>query len=228
VWRVLGVVGAGLIMGGASTGAPRGPNVDLTQPDHAAATPQIVAIEQLKLSDQLADFGERHADAIALVEAAKILKQASAVLKPPAAGLAGARTWESLLVRASQIAGANPAIIGLIADVRALKVRNIPTATADASLLSKSVKKGGADRLEVRFRAGEPALVYVRPVAELDLDLFIYDEFNNLICTGASGGHEAQCRWRPRWDGPYLVDIRNNNDTEVAYVLAINREIAAR
>jgi hypothetical protein len=156
-----------------------------------------------------------------------ILKQATAVLKPAGAGVRGARSWESLLARAGQIAGPNPTVKGLIADVRAYKVREIPKVPADASLLSKSVKQGGADRVEVRFRAGEPALVYVRPVPAVDLDLYVYDEFNNLICTGAGGGHDAQCRWRPRWDGPYLVDIHNNNDTEVEYVLAINREIMA-
>jgi hypothetical protein len=227
-WRlVTGVLGAGLIMVAAAGATPGEPNVDRTHPDHAAATPEIGAIEQLKLSDQLADFGERHADPLALVEAAMILKQATAVLKPAGAGASGARTWESLLVRAAQIAGPNPTVTGLIADVRAYKVRDIPRVPADASLLSKSVKQGGADRVEVRFRAGEPALVYVRPVTAVDLDLYVYDELNNLICTGASGGHDAQCRWRPRWDGPYLVDVRNNNDTEVAYVLAINREITA-
>ena len=165
------VLGAGLIVAAAAAVGTRGPNVDRTQPDHAAATKEIVAIEQLRLSDQLADFGEQHADAIALIEAARILKQANAVLKPVAATAPGARTWESLLTRASQLGSGNPTLAGLIADVRALKVRNIPTVPADASLLNKSVKQRGADRVEVRFKAGESAMVYVRPVAAVDLDL---------------------------------------------------------
>ena len=224
-WRVLGVVTGVAVMVVAAAGVkPHGPNVDRSKPP--SSTPLTEAIEQLRLSDQLADFGERHADAVALVEAAKIRKQAGAWLKPPSAAAPAGRTWESLLARAAQLDGSNPTVAGMSADVRALKVRSIPKGSV-ASVLNKSVKQRGADRLEVLFPASEPALVYVRPATAVDLDLFVYDEFNNLICTGASGGHDAQCRWRPRWDGSYLVDVRNNNDTEVAYVLAINREITA-
>ena len=226
-WRVAGsVLAVGLTVAAVSA-APHEPNIDRARPDHGAPTPQITAIEQLKLSNQLADFGELRKDPIALVEAAMILKQAGAVLKPASAGAAAANAWESLLARAAQIAGPNPTVAGLIADVRAYKVRNIPTLSADPSVFSKRVKQKGADRVEVRFRAGEPAMVYVHPVPEVDLDLYVYDEFNNLICAGSGGSHEAECRWRPRWDGQYLVDVHNNNDVEVAYVLAINREIKA-
>ena len=219
-WRLAVSVFAGAVLLGAAN-APHEPNIERT-PVATAGTAVTDAIEQLSLSDRLADFGELHKDPVALVEAAMIRKQASAVLKQAATA---PRSWESLLTRAAQVAGPNPAIAGLIADVRAYKVRNIPTINAtDASLLNKSIKQGGADRVEVRFSAGQPAVVYVHPVPEVNLGLFVYDEYNNLICTGEGESHEAQCRWRPRWDGSYLVDVRNNNDTEVAYVLAINRE----
>ena len=220
------ILTAGLAMA-ALAAAQHEPNIDRTHPDLGAATPQTVAIEQLRLSNQLGDFGEAHKDPIALVEAAMILKQTGAVLRPASAGVAGARTWESLLARAAQIAGPNPTVASLIADVRTYKVRSIPTVSGDPSLFNKSVKQKGADRVEVHFRAGAPAVVYVRPVPKVDLDLYVYDEFNNLICRGDGGNHEAECRWRPRWDGQFLVDVHNNNETEVAYVLAINREIKA-
>jgi hypothetical protein len=227
--RVLGGVVAGLAAAGlvlAAGSVPHEPNVEVTQL-RSAGTPVTEAIEQLSLSDRLADFGELHKDPVALVEAAMIRKQAGGVLKHTGT-YPEPRTWESLLTAAAQVAGPNPTIAGLIADVRAYKVRNIPTINAaDASLLNKSIKQRGADRVEVRFEAGQPAVVYVHPVPAVNLGLFVYDEYNNLICTGEGESHEAQCRWRPRWNGSYLVDVRNNNDTEVAYVLAINREIGA-
>jgi hypothetical protein len=220
----IGLLGMGVVPIAPAGTAPHEPNI-LT---HAgpASTPATLAIEQLALSDRLADFGEQRKDPVALVEAAMIRKQTTTVLRHTEVS-DEPRTWESLLARARQIAGSNPTITGLIAQVRAYKVRNIPTVPGDASVLNKNVKQRGADRVEVRFSAGQPAVVYVRPVPEVNLDLSVYDEYNNLICTGAGESRDVQCRWRPRWDGLYLVDVRNNNDTEVAYVLAINREIGA-
>ena len=198
------------------------PNIDTGPAGHAAATPAMEAIEQLELANKLADFGERQADPVALVEAAKLLKRASATM--PAKGKAeGMRTWESLLIRASQLAGSNPTVANLAADVRAYKVRDIPRLDG-ASMTNKTVKADGADRVEVTFHAGQMAMVYVRPTPPVDLDLYVYDEFENLICSGPNGGHESQCRWRPRRDGQFLLDVRNKNNTEVAYVLAINSE----
>jgi hypothetical protein len=62
-------------------------------------------------------------------------------------------------------------------------------------------------------------------MTDVDLDLFVYDDLNNLICSGGGAEHNAQCRWRPRHDGSYLIDVRNNNEAEVDYELAINREL---
>lgn len=208
--------------------AGKGPNVDLSHSGHGAETPATSAIEQLRLSDGLADFGERTADPVALVEAAKIRRLLPAALRGPKNAGANVRTWESLLIRAAQLAGSNPAVAGMIADVRAYKDRDIPPIAADVSLLHKQIKQNRADRAEVRFKAGELASVYVRAEATANLDLYVYDELNNLICAGAGGGQDAHCRWRPRWDGPYLIDVHNNNDFEVEYVLAINRELVAR
>ena len=202
------------------------PNIDTGPAGRAAATPAVEAIVQLELADKLADFGERQADPVALVEAAKLLKRASATM--PANGSApGMRTWESLLMRASQLAGSNPVVTNLIADVRAYKMRDIPKIEG-STMLNKTIKADGTDRVEVSFHAGQMAVVYVRPMSSVDVDLYVYDEFENLICSGPNGGHESQCRWRPRRDGQYLLDVRNKNNSEVAYVLAINSEITGQ
>ena len=205
--------------------APQEPNIDRSP---AADTAETSAIDQLRLSDRLADFGERTADPVALIEAAKIRK----LLPPPfnAASNAGAdtRTWETLLARAAQLGGSNPTVTVLIADVRRLKGRDIPVIPLQIKLLHKLIHKNGADRAEVHFLAGEIAVVYVKPAGTVDLDLFVYDDLNNLICAGGGSGHEAECRWRPRHDGSFLIDVRNNNSAEVDYELAINREIVQR
>jgi hypothetical protein len=216
----------GVLFGSAlalwAVAAPQELNVDRSPVPDTAAT---LAIDELRLSNTLADFGERRADPIALIEAAKIRK-----LLPPPLNLGsdtapGTRTWQSLLARAAQFAGADPMAKAFIADVRSLKVRDIPIIPAGIKFLRKQIKQKAADRAEVRFLAGELAVVYIHPIEGVQLDLFVYDDLNNLICTGGSTGQGLECRWRPRRDGSYLIDVRNNNSAEVDYELAINQEL---
>jgi hypothetical protein len=224
-WRRL-KQGCGVVLGSGialcALAAPQDPNVDRSPASDTAAT---AAIDQLRLSDELADFGERSADPMALIEAAKIRKMLPPPLNAAPDASTEARTWQALLTRASQLAGPNPMVAAFITEVRRLKARNIPVIPIEISLLHKQIKQNSADRAEVHFLAGEIAMVYIRPVAEVDLDLFVYDDLNNLICTGGGTGHESECRWRPRRDGSYLIDVRNNNAADVDYELAINRQI---
>jgi hypothetical protein len=220
---------AGILLGCGITlvalAAPQEPNVDRTPGPDTAAT---AAIAQLRLSDVLADFGERNADPMALIEAAKIRKLLPPPLNSGSAAAPETRTWQTLLARAAQLAGPNPVVEAFIADVRHLKVRDIPVIPSGINLLHKQIKQNAADRAEVHFMAGEIAMVYIRPVPPVGLDLFVYDDLNNLICTGGGSGHESECRWRPRHDGSYLIDVHNNNTADVDYELAINREIVPR
>src|SRR5271170_3641424 len=99
------------------------PNVDRTPGPDTSAT---AAIAQLRLSDVLADFGERHADPMALIEAAKIRKLLPPPLNAEPAAGADVRTWQTLLTRAAQLAGPNPVVEAFISEVRHMKVRDIP------------------------------------------------------------------------------------------------------
>src|ERR1700677_2728562 len=109
------LIGCLVALGGRA--ASQDPNIDRSPvPDSPAAA----AIDQLRLSDALADFGEHNADPIALVEAAKIRK----MLPPPLSDSGSPdHAWESLLARAAQLGGTNPMVGSLINDVRHLKVR---------------------------------------------------------------------------------------------------------
>jgi hypothetical protein len=207
-----------------ATAASQDPNIDRSPAPDTAAT---AAISQLRLSDELAYFGERNADPIALVEAAKIRK----MLPPPLNGSneePSDHAWTALLARAAQLAGPNPMVSSFIDDVRHLRVRDIPVIPLNIKVVHKQIKGNAADRAEVRFLAGELAVVYVHPVNGAGLDFFVYDDLNNLICSGGGGAQGSECRWRPRRDGSYLIDVRNDNSADVDYELAINREIVPR
>lgn len=224
----------GILVAAAGAAVPRGSNIERgAKPGigSPAATALREALDRLQLSDALADYGERNGDPVALIQAAKIRKTLPPELTNSGVGsqvTAAGRTAETLLTRAAQIGGSNVTLTALIADARKSRDRDIPTIAAGAWLLTKVVKARAADRAEVNFKAGEPALVYVHTDLSADLDLFVYDEYNNLICADEASGQESQCRWRPRWNGSYLVDVRNKNEVEVSYELAINSQIKAR
>jgi hypothetical protein len=190
-------------------------NVDPDAKLDAADSPALSAVERLALSDRLAAYGERNADPVALVQAAKIRKG----LEP---GKAGKNAFEALLARAAQLAPDNPTIEALIADARSHRSRDLPLVGAGVSALSKLIPSRGADRADLTFRGSTPAVIYVRGPDNADLDLYVYDDYNNLICADESTSAEAQCSWRPRWTGTFLVDVRNKNDSEVPYVLTAN------
>jgi hypothetical protein len=203
----------------ASPGAdPRqGPNADPAAKLDAGQSPALSAVERLALSNRLAAYGERNGDPVALVQAAKIRKGLGA---GEASG--SGHTFEQLLERAGQLAPGNPAVRALIADARNYKSRDLPLLGAGISALSKLIGSRAADRADLVFQGETPAVVYVRSPEAADLDLYVYDEYNNLICSDENAGSEAQCRWRPRWTGSFLVDVRNKNDQEVEYVLTAN------
>ena len=211
----------------AASATPHEPNVAPTSVTRELPA-GAAAIEQLRLSDSLAEYGERTGDALALVAAAKIRKTLPTPLNTVAPGVTDARSWSALLKRATQLAAGDQNILGLIEDVRKLKGRDIPGIGDEVQLLHKKVTGKGFDRAEARFKAGELAIVYVQPEGTGQIALFVYDEFNNLICSGDGDTSRSVCRWRPRWDGSYLLDVRNYGSTDVAYRLAINREIVAR
>ncbi len=176
-------------------------------------------MERLSLSDRLAAYGNRAGDPVALVQAAKIRKGLSGTTQGRASG--GAE-FDALLARAAALAPGNPTVEALIADARSYRSRDLPLVSAGLSVLNKIIGSRAADRADLAFRGETPAVVYVKGPEQANLDLYVYDEYNNLICSDEDSGDEAQCRWRPRWTGTFLVDVRNQNDQEVAYVLTAN------
>jgi hypothetical protein len=222
ITRRLAAVAAATIIAflpAASPGAdPRqGPNVDPEAKLDAGQSPALSAVERLALSDRLAAYGLQAGDPVALVQAAKIRKG----LESGATGGSN-HTFEGLLERAAQLAPDNPAVRALIVDARSYRSRDLPLVGAGLYALSKLIGSQAADRADLVFLGETPAVIYVRSPATADLDLYVYDEYNNLVCADENAGSEAQCRWRPRWTGSFLVDVRNKNDQEVEYVLTAN------
>jgi hypothetical protein len=202
-------------------GEPRlGPNIDPSAKLDAEDSPLLSAVGRMALSDRLAAYGDNAADPVALALAAKIRKGVEAQL-PNVRDVRG-DSFTELLDRAQRLAPSDPTISALIADVRSYRSRDLPMLSAGVKALRSMILGNGQDRIELTFRGAEPAVVYVHVNADIDLDLYVYDEYNNLVCADESVGSEAVCRWRPRWTGSFLVEVRNKNDSRVEYVLTAN------
>jgi hypothetical protein len=65
------------------------------------------------------------------------------------------------------------------------------------------------DTFKVRFRGDEPARIAVSGDGDSDLDLYVYDENGNLVCSDTDDSDDMYCGWTPSWTGTFTVRIKN-------------------
>lgn len=206
----------------------KGPNTGAkaTAPSEAAA-----AVEALALADELALYGIRQNDPVALIQAAKMKKSAparalEAAKKTEGSGTKGADkssgydlSADALLARAEGMAAGNATLQGLINDAKSTKSRGAvrgPTVHAD------TVLAGNTDSYSLSFRGGEQAAVLVSGDGDTDLDLYVTDENGNQICADTDASDTMLCRWTPAWTGPFGIHVRNLGRVYNNYKLAVN------
>lgn len=203
--------------------AKKGTNVEKGK---KASGPQAQAVQLAALADQLATYGDKKKDAMALIMAAKI--QSEVGVQPtkhertsqPGKGAdkgkgekAGTapqprdNSVAGLVARAKQYAGDRKDLIALADDVAKAGARGVVTGP-----------KGGSYTVEARaadifsnavFRGGEVAAVAIRGDGDTDLDLVVIDENGNVICRADGPTDREACEWYPRWTGPYRIEVRN-------------------
>lgn len=78
------------------------------------------------------------------------------------------------------------------------------------------------DVYHVTFYGGELAEVAVRGDGDTDLDLFIYDEFGNLVASDIDGGDLCLAQWFPGWTGTFRIEVRNLGGVYNRYQIATN------
>jgi hypothetical protein len=216
VWLLVAGLPSSVVADDGRPQGQRAANRDTAGKVAAGSSPEAAALESLALSDRLAVYGRQQGDPVALVLAARIRKSLPASLADR-----GPRGATTLLAQAEAMAGGSTVIAALVKDVRGLRNRDIPVIGKGIEYLTRSIKARSVDRSEVNFSGGEAAMVYVHTNDDADIDLYVYDELNNLVCVDEAMGPSATCVWRPRWNGTFLVDVRSRNENAIEYVLAI-------
>lgn len=82
---------------------------------------------------------------------------------------------------------------------------------------SETVGGGRTDVYKIGFVGGEDAGVAVSSDGNSDIDLYVYDENDNLVCKSESYGDKESCTWNPRWTGMFKIKIKNTESYDVDY-----------
>ena len=210
----------------------KGTNVDK---DKKTSSPQADAVETAQLADQLATYGDRKKDALALIMAAKLQAEVGVQAgkyeraagkgsdkgdKKGAAPSARDNSVAGLTARAKQYAGDRKDLIALADDVAKAGSRGASGGPKSGTF---TVEAGATDHFRnITFRGGEPAVVAISGDGDTDLDLFVYDENNLLICRADGPTDDEICRWTPRWTGVFRVEVRNLGRVWNRYRIATN------
>jgi hypothetical protein len=69
--------------------------------------------------------------------------------------------------------------------------------------------------------AGELNRIVVRGGSQTDLDLFVYDENDNLIASDTDSTSLCIVSWVPRWSGPFTVRVVNRGRFSNGYTITL-------
>lgn len=124
-----------------------------------------------------------------------------------------------LLADATEFADGDATYLALIESAKHNATRG---ATKDYAAHTDRVRAHDTDVYKIRFRGGERACVVVSGDGDTDLDLYIYDEYGNLITKDIDYSDDCVCVWNPRWTGEFTIKIVNRGDVYNRYVMAVN------
>lgn len=202
-----------------------GPNITPKAETDSAETTSS-GIEPLMLARQLAELGLAEQDPLALIVAARLMRQNPAQ-DLEAEKTEGERTSEPdpldsvdhLLDQAREFSGGRAEILALI--------ETVPEATKGAvgyaRRVTDSVRPRRTDIWTIPFRGGERAEVGVIGAGPGDtIDCFVYDENGGLIGQDISINPTCSIAWRPIWTGNFRIHVQNLTSRSIPYLLLTN------
>lgn len=187
----------------------------------------------LRVAAELSKYGYANNDALSLIQAARLSKQAGFTLEDrkkdeveemrpaPESGKKGGQVSldpAKLLSDAKAMADNDGVLLALIDDVNS----NVRGAVGGEQYASSSVNAGSTDVYNIRFRGGELAMVIVIGDGDTDLDLYVYDNNGNLVASDTDYTDNCVCSWTPRWTGNFRIKITNRGRVYNSYILRTN------
>ena len=187
----------------------------------------------LRVAAELSKYGYANNDALSLIQAARLSKQAGFTredrkkdeveeMRPaPEPGKKGGQVSldpTKLLADAKAMADNDGVLLALIDDVNS----NVRGAVGGPKYAYGTVGAGSTDVYNITFRGGELAMVIVIGDGDTDLDVYVYDNNGNLITSDTDYSDDCVCSWTPRWTGNFKIKIKNRGNVYNNYVLRTN------
>ena len=83
----------------------------------------------------------------------------------------------------------------------------------------EAVQRFATDEYRVTFYGGQTARVSVSGDRDTDLDLYVYDEFGNLIASDTDLSDQCVVGFTPRWTGKFVIRVVNRGGVYNRYTI---------
>lgn len=198
--------------------------------DPTATVPQ--SENNLRIAAELSKYGYANNDALSLIQAARMSKQAGYTVAAQEKTTEGGQdtTDESakkgqvsldpakLLADAKTMAGNDGVMLAIIDDVNS----NVRGASGGQKYTTERVNAKSTDVYKIQFRGGEMAMVIVIGDGDTDLDLYVYDSSGNLVASDTDYSDDCVVSWVPRWTSTYTIKVVNRGNVYNRYVIRTN------
>ncbi|WP_099825182.1 hypothetical protein [Oceaniglobus indicus] len=198
-------------------------------PGVSVAADPVDPVAASRLSDELFMLATDTQDALLMIAAAKLRKQARVPRierRPerdgdlPSGDLPGPREWQDMLAAALALDPDDAVMVGLARDVRAASVRGVASGRVESRA---QIRAGGRDTYQpLVFSGGAWADVYVEGAGRADLDLFVRDGAGRMVCSDTDASAIAYCGWRVDTSDSFAVEVLNAGRVATTYRLMTN------
>ena len=197
------------------------------------STPIPEDMQALRTASSLAMYGYKNESASALVEAAKIfnsiptqemeVREDSTPTHEITPGSGVSFDPKQLIADAKEMAGRDKELIKYIEKVEKTIGKAKRGAVGGPFIKTSIVLTLSTDRYLVKFEGKRKANVLLEATNEIsDLDLYIYDENENLVCYDDDASSECALSFTPRRDGYFIIVVVNNGLLPNPYLLCTN------
>ena len=189
-------------------------------------------MQALRTASSLAMYGYKNESASALVEAAIIfnsistqemeVKDGSAPTREIQPGSGVSFDPKQLIADAKDLAGRDKELLAYINKVEKTIGKAKRGAIGGPLVKTSMVLTLSTDQYFAKFAGGRKATVVLEGTDVSDLDLYVYDENENLICYDDDATSECAVTFTPRWDGYFIIQVVNCGLIPNPYLLCTN------
>lgn len=182
------------------------------------------ALQKVQASRVMYDEGVANRDPLLVLAAARLRRTVGLIQSDRTAEGGGSAgdylAWQDMLDQADAFAAGDELMLGLIEDERATRSKGVTN--GPVYNIASLGGKGSDTYRNVPFDGKKYAEVYVEAKGNQDINVYIYDAQNRLVCSDTDVSAIAYCGWRPRESGAFSVKVTNESGAGAEYSLMTN------